>query len=196
MTPATCRRGHEWSQFAYIDPRGKRQCRECRRLAALRFRAVSPRYLDLHKRQLQWPDRFWALVRKTNGCWLWQGRVNADGYGIYSGKSAHRLAFALLGGDIPDGTEIDHLCRTRNCVNPKHMEAVTHLENVRRADFSSRPETVLSLRQRAKTHCPQGHPYAGENLRVNASGGRVCRECERAKSRRYKQSKRGSVDTW
>ncbi len=76
------------------------------------------------------------------GCWVWNGRLNDDGYGVLDlswrrggpkSRSAHRLAYELFVGPIPDGLEIDHLCAVRRCVNPAHLEAVTHAENVRRA---------------------------------------------------------------
>ncbi len=78
-------------------------------------------------------ERFWANVDKTTTCWLWTGRLNWRGYGEISVKNkfvkAHRYAYEFLEAPIPEGLEIDHLCRVRNCVNPDHLEAVTHKEN-------------------------------------------------------------------
>lgn len=81
--------------------------------------------------------RFMAKVDQSGDCWLWTAHVNADGYGVFrfDGQmgGAHRFAYRLLVGPIPEGMELDHLCRTRHCVNPAHMEVVTHAENVRRS---------------------------------------------------------------
>lgn len=81
--------------------------------------------------------RFMAKVDQSGDCWLWTAHVNADGYGVFrfDGQmgGAHRFAWRLLVGEVPDGMELDHLCRVRHCVNPAHMEVVTHAENVRRS---------------------------------------------------------------
>ncbi|HEV8450554.1 MAG TPA: HNH endonuclease signature motif containing protein [Gaiellales bacterium] len=76
-------------------------------------------------------------------CWAWQGRTIYSGYGITRGTdgvitTAHRAMYELHYGQVPDGLELDHLCRHRDCVNPDHVEAVTHLENVRRGSRSRR----------------------------------------------------------
>lgn len=83
-------------------------------------------------------DRFWAKVKKTEGCWLWTGAVvNATypyGQLWVDGRHqlAHRIALALAGRVIPDGTEVDHLCRVPRCVRPSHLDTVSHAENNRR----------------------------------------------------------------
>lgn len=190
MPSTRCSKGHAWKLHTYIDPRGKRQCRACRRIASQHFRHWSPKYRRLHTRRLPWPDRFWIKVDKQDDCWLWCGAINQDGYGVYSGRVAHRIAFKLVRGDIPAGTEIDHLCRRRNCVNPAHLDPVTHAVNIVRGDYSTVDRTRLGRIQREKTHCPQGHPYTGDNLKIGWRGARVCRICEREKSRRYLDKKR------
>lgn len=126
----------------------------------------------------------------TNGdgdCWTFEAGRDADGYGrINSGgrsRKAHAVAYEELVGPIPDGFELDHTCSQRACCNPDHLEIVTHAENVRRG----RSAAVNAARQRAKTHCPKGHPYAGANLYINPTNGqRVCKRCnnERARARR------------
>lgn len=82
-------------------------------------------------------ERFWSKVEKTDIHWLWTGALNDSGYGvIWDGRRlvyAHRLAFLLTGGRVPDGTEMDHVCGVRSCVRPDHLEPTTHAENVRRA---------------------------------------------------------------
>ena len=100
-------------------------------------------------------------------CWLWTGSVNPKGYGVHSvyrrpkmrSTPAHRAAYQALVGPIADDREIDHLCRTRLCCNPSHMEVVTHGENVRRGDMHK-----VGAVNAAKMHCPQGHAYEGENI--------------------------------
>lgn len=82
-------------------------------------------------------DRFWAKVDKDADCWEWRGSRNHKGYGLArrrdgKGIQAHRLAYELTVGPIPEGLEIDHLCVNRGCVNPSHLEPVTHTENIRR----------------------------------------------------------------
>lgn len=123
-------------------------------------------------------ERFWAKVEKTDGCWLWRGNLSPAGYGqTYSPATrqtalAHRITYQALVGPIPEGLVLDHLCRTPACCNPAHLEPVTGEENFRRS-----PIWVGN-----KTHCPQGHPYAGANLRHKPDGGRRCRECYRQRA--------------
>ena len=82
-------------------------------------------------------ERFWASVDKTDECWLWLQVLLASGYGKFyaNGRQhlAHRYAYELLVGPIPDGLQIDHLCRVKNCVRPDHLEPVTPGVNTRRA---------------------------------------------------------------
>ncbi len=83
-------------------------------------------------------DKFWGNVEFTDTCWLWQGWTNREsGYGNFwlTGVGhvyVHVYSYEFCVGDIPEGYEIDHSCRTHNCVCPDHLEAVTHGENVRR----------------------------------------------------------------
>lgn len=126
-------------------------------------------------------DSFWSRVDKAGegGCWLWTGTVYKTGYGglatrlrLTPGGSrlAHRAAYQLLVGPIPEGLHLDHLCRVRRCVNPAHLEPVTPKENARRG-----------LRGALKTHCPHGHPLTAENMTVRSlDGARVCHPCVRA----------------
>lgn len=126
--------------------------------------------------------RFWIYVEKTNGCWRWTSALNPNGYGRFRTRQgafqAHRFAFELGNGPIPDGLELDHLCRNRACVNPARLEAVTHRENTLRG-------ATIAAANAAKTHCPQGHPYDGGNTYVNPRGSRICRTCVQASRDRY-----------
>ena len=122
------------------------------------------------------------VICPETGCWLWTGYINAgSGYGRFSlnGKSreAYRIAYECFANTIPDDLELDHLCRVRNCVNPDHLEAVTHAENIRRGETGKW--------QSDKTHCPHGHEYTGDNLVNEKNGGRKCRTCLRARYSKY-----------
>ena len=134
--------------------------------------------------------RFWAKVAITPSCWLWTAHVSSNGYGQFrsDGKQAlaHRWAYESEVGPIPEGLELDHLCRVRHCVHPDHLEPVVHAENVRRGTAGD----VRAAWHRAKTHCPQGHPYSGDNLYVSPEGFRKCRTCVREAQRRYQQRRR------
>lgn len=118
---------------------------------------------------------FWNRVDKSDDCWLWMGSRTSSGYGRWwiserRWVRAHRVAYELAKGPIPSGLEIDHLCRVRHCVNPAHLEAVSHKENVLRGegDYNAR-----------KTQCKNGHEFTAENTYVRPTGGRACRTCRR-----------------
>lgn len=132
--------------------------------------------------------KFWRQIRiLDNGCWEWTGGRSSAGYGRFvpwrtqKNKYAHRLSYEYCIGPIPNGLQIDHLCRNRACINPLHMEAVTRKENIRRG-------MCFSGINARKTHCIHGHPLSGENLYIVYGRGRVerrCRECHRIKFRFY-----------
>ena len=123
----------------------------------------------------------YSLVNLNNGCQLWTAACDQDGYGMvwYQGRGVrvHRVAWELKYGEIPEGLELDHLCRVRNCLNTDHLEVVTHAENVRRGDRSN----YGGKHNKVKTHCPQGHEYNEENTHYGKTS-RSCRACHRAKS--------------
>lgn len=120
---------------------------------------------------------------EPNGCWRWEG-YSVRGYGrvSYHGKTriAHRLIYQLLGGIIPVGLQLDHLCRTPACVNPTHLRPVTARENTM-APLSR----AITKANAEKTHCPKGHPYSGKNLHIRPLGHRGCRKCGVARSTRF-----------
>ena len=123
-------------------------------------------------------ESLWKRIDKTETCWLWTGAHSKTGYGFVSSwvngestcKPVHRYVYELLVGPIPSGLELDHLCRVRNCVNPEHLEPVTHSENMRRSPINR------GAHQLKKTHCPQGHPYDEVNTYAY-KGHRYCRAC-------------------
>lgn len=122
-------------------------------------------------------ERFWSKVDFGGVCWEWTA-AKTNGYGRFGvdGKVvlAHRWAWEHLIGPIPRGLELDHLCRNPPCVNPDHMQPVTHTENVQRG--------AGGWNTGSQTQCPQGHPYSGDNLMVSG-GHRYCRTCHRAAGR-------------
>ena len=137
-------------------------------------------------------DDFWANVEKTDTCWLWTMGVGSHGYGqfSYQGKQhlAHRFSWFLATGEYPPSgheLEIDHTCRVRRCVNPAHLELVTHAVNIQR----TKPYWVYASR---KT-CKNGHPITEENTKVRIQQGYEvfrCRICDNEKTARYLARKR------
>ena len=114
-------------------------------------------------------------------CWVWVKYINSDGYGCMGVNkktySTHRLAYELWNGPIPPGLEIDHLCQTKACCNPEHLEAATHAENVRRMEKTKPLTSKIGWRNRQKTHCPKGHEYTPENTYTSRKGCRTCKTC-------------------
>lgn len=130
-------------------------------------------------------DRFVEkFVIDGSGCWIWTAAVDHIGYArFWNGRSsvvAHRWLWEHLSGRVPDGRELDHLCRVRHCVNPDHLEVVTHTENMRRG------VSAWSM----KTHCSRGHPYDETNTYIihkpDGHKARNCRTCVREATRRYR----------
>lgn len=144
---------------------------------------------------LNLPARFWKKVMpREDGCWEWLGsRARSSSDNFYGSVNvnhirynAHRIAWILRRGPVTLGLELDHLCRNTLCVNPDHLEEVTHAENTRRGNAGKWFKEL----QNSKTHCPQGHPYDEKNTRYKAKGWRVCRECGRQEVQRRRAKKR------
>lgn len=180
-------------------------------LGAVRFSGNLRRCLErvpnldpLHDSRSEGVDR-----RGADECWPWLGFVMDNEYGKLTHEEsgsllAHRLVYRFEVGPIPDGLDIDHLCRNHACVNPSHLEPVTRRQNLARSPLvqlrleqakrdkqARRAERLAqSNHNRFKTHCPQGHLYDEANTYYRASGSRQCRACgnEQAK-RRYWQRK-------
>jgi len=111
------------------------------------------------------------LINSETNCWEWIGAKSIIGYGQFAPTSRrqggvltspHRFIWEYLYGIIPDGQEVDHLCRNRCCTNPQHLRLVSHEEN----------QSFLK-----KEFCKHGHPLSGENLHINSQGKRVCKKC-------------------
>lgn len=133
--------------------------------------------------------RFWSKVDpcRTDGCVVWVGSIS-NGYGRFRVNGRTAPAHYYLAGSPPVGLEWDHLCRNRACVWPEHLEAVSHSENVRRGETPR----LAAARQQALTHCPQGHPYSGDNL-IARNGWRKCRTCKRVIQSRWKANRRRRI---
>ena len=121
-------------------------------------------------------NRFWSKVDATGDCWIWIRAQGSKGYGsvgIGSGRTAlaHRVAWELLIGQIPDEMTIDHRCFNTICVNPDHLEVVTGPENTRRARYKANA---------VKSSCPDGHEYD-----MHDKHGRGCRACKNARNREH-----------
>lgn len=132
-------------------------------------------------------DRLMHWADCSGECWVWKG-ARSNGYGILMTgsrkdgsrrvKGAHVLSYELYKGPIPSGLEIDHLCRNRACINPNHLEAVTHQINTRRSPIT------ISVIRKLRTHCRHGHEFTPENTHIERDGSRSCRRCDNAYSRK------------
>lgn len=133
-------------------------------------------------------QRFWAKVDVTDGCWLWTASLDRNGYARFNTpghRYAHRYAYELLVGPIPEGLVLDHLCRVTRCVNPTHLEPTTIADNVRRGLALIPP----------KTHCINGHEIAGDNAKQCGNGRARCRICSNLSSRDYYRRKAAEART-
>ena len=144
-------------------------------------------------------ERFWEKVEfeneifPENGCMLWTaGKIN--GYGKFPLRhnktvTAHRWLYERIRGPVPEGMQLDHLCRVRHCVNPDHLEPVSSKVNINRG------ETGIHFRQR--THCKHGHEYTAENTAFYRCRPRerFCLICKKERRRKYASQKQSSATT-
>ena len=146
-------------------------------------------------KELSLEDRIWAhIVPEPNtGCWFWSGSHNNSGYARINLKTTksktgwktcylHRVTYEMYVGPIPNGKQIDHLCRQRGCCNPEHLEAVTPQQNVARGLASA-------VNAAHKTHCPYGHEYNDDNTYIDSKGWQHCNECRRQRDRKRDRSR-------
>ncbi len=140
---------------------------------------------------MHWRQRFNNKVQQGDGCWEWLGGLTSSGYGKFwlDGGTvlAHRVAYELWVGPIPEDLHLDHLCRRRSCVNPTHLEPVTVRENLLRSPLTLAGQNAI------KTHCRNGHEFNDANtLVLSTTGERMCRPCMRARDRARYWAKRQS----
>lgn len=142
---------------------------------AMRYGTPTP----AHRNQTE-ADRFWAKVDKSGTCWIWTGNTNADGYGKFwhDGESgyAHRWSYEKHYRPLRAGETVDHLCRQTSCVNPDHLDAVSVMENSRRALFGT------AVRGQKTTTCLRGHPKEPWNVYIHGNHYH-CKECRRTEAR-------------
>lgn len=130
--------------------------------------------------QVRIAARFWSRVKKGDGCWLWCGTRSTRGYGQFTilrkPSAAHRVAWELVRGPIPEGVDVCHHCDNPPCVNPDHLFIGTRSDNMRDAVRKGRLVPPINV---SKSHCRHGHALTPENSYFRADGSRSCRECGR-----------------
>lgn len=162
-------------------------------------RTGDPGPVGLIVRKADIVQRFWSKVVKTETCWLWTAYVSGKGYGQFrmNGRmhAAHQVALLITGTPRPLGAEVDHLCRVRHCVNPAHLEWVTHAKNMERAGpylAGPRPDHYLT----GRTHCKNGHEFSADNTRhvveKDGSRRRRCRVCQNEANLRHRAKRKAS----
>lgn len=134
--------------------------------------------------RLRWEKSYFHnkfLINKISGCWVWIGSFRPNGYGRIktNGKYylAHRAVYEVFSKKIPKDFTLDHLCRRKSCVNPKHLEIVSIKENILRGYSPS----AINAR---KSRCSRGHPFNKQNT-YKWNGRRKCRTCSNRRSYEY-----------
>lgn len=138
-------------------------------------------------------------TRDQGVCLMWPGRTDEDGYGRIGKRSirAHRVAWERANRrQIPPGLVVMHTCDNPPCVNPSHLILGTVGDNNRDREAKGHTRGLIvgagAALQRAKTHCPQGHPYSGSNVRFRPDGRRRCAACYRERARRQRAARKES----
>lgn len=193
-----CPNDHPYDEAnTYIAPGGtKRSCRACRQIYVAQYSKTHRQRLNERARKrynkqrttyriMPVIDRIRShTVAQPNGCHEWTGCINAYGYGIvgikYKKYLAHRVAWELANGPIPDGLSVCHSCDNPPCVNLEHLWLGTHKENMADRDAKGRGKE-----HNAKLNCPAGHPFDEANTKIRSNGQRVCKTCSRESQRRY-----------
>lgn len=133
-------------------------------------------------------DRLMEKVVLNGKCWNWTGKKDDFGYGKLSIRDktfqAHRVAYTILEGDIPEGMILDHQCNNPACVNPGHHKPMTQRDNLLRAN-------TFQATNAAKTHCVNGHPFSATTVYITKRGGRQCRICVRERKKKLRQRVKG-----
>lgn len=133
-----------------------------------------------------------AFAEPNSGCHIWMARLDRHGYGRlvvpgFKTVLAHRIAYEFECGEIPNGMVLDHLCRTRCCVNPRHLEVTTNRSNVLRG-------IAPAAKNARKTHCKRGHELSGDNLYRWRGSSRACRICLRADQARFRSRRKSKAE--
>jgi hypothetical protein len=130
----------------------------------------------MNRRTTPIEERLFPRIDASGPCWLWTGAKSIGGYGVINrgrrgdgNAMVHRLVWELLVGPVPEGFDLDHLCRVRACCNPDHLEPVTRAENVARGAWRAGLGRVTS--------CKHGHLFTPENTKSEGRRGRACRTC-------------------
>jgi hypothetical protein len=188
-------------------------CTDCREQRKIHSRGRCTSCYRRHLKELKADGSYVPIVRhplltpfekvmsrvdkRAGGCWLYAGALAADGYARVKDAGSdlallvHRVTYEQLVGPIPEGLVLDHLCRVRHCVNPEHLEPVTHMENLRRG---------VKARLGERTHCSEGHEFTPENTtlqrRNRKDGGTsftpICRTCRRVYGKSWEARKRAA----
>lgn len=177
LTRNECSNGHDLDIVGWYEIRDKRRgtvrraCKTCRRDQARRAMARARQHRAgtvVYPQSAVELDRFFAQIIRVGDCWIWTGSTQNKGYGTVTIRCvnvlAHVASYRIRNGAVPDGLELDHLCRTPLCVNPDHLEPVTHEENMRRS-----PLWVTK-----QERCGRNHDDW-----VQYPSGRQCRTCNR-----------------